>query len=157
VETYPKNKAVNEIEELLLDSYVNSQNFDAALGLLDKFSSSDFDEAKQIVSYLKANSLYKSGQFASAIEYYTAAINPLIIANATYWKAQASYELKEYALALELFQEAKRFPKFSSLPFAKEIDHKGYCYFQLKNYPAAIDAFEAFLKQAQTVKYERDA
>jgi len=90
------------------------------LGLLDKFSSSDFDEAKQIVSYLKANSLYKSGQFASAIEYYTAAI--LIIANATYWKAQASYELKEYALALELFQEAKRFPKFSSLPFAKEID-----------------------------------
>lgn len=162
VETYPKNKAVNEIEELLLDSYVNSQNFDAALGLLDKFSSSDFDEAKQIVSYLKANSLYKSGQFASAIEYYTAAIkaykNPLIIANATYWQAQANYELKEYALALELFQEAKRFLKFSSLPFAKEIDyHKGYCYFQLKNYPAAIDAFEAFLKQAQTVKYERDA
>ena len=134
VETYPKNKAVNEVEELLLDSYVNSQNFDAALVLLDKFSSSDFDEAKQIVSYLKASSLYKSGQFASAIEYYIAAIkaykNPLIIANATYWQAQANYELKEYALALELFQEAKRLPKFSSLPFAKEIDyHRGYCFF----------------------------
>jgi TolA-binding protein len=162
VETYPKNKAVNEIEELLLDSYVNSQNFDAALGMLDKFYSSDFDEAKQIVSYLKANSLYKSGKFASAIEYYTAAIkaykNPLVIANATYWQAQANYELKEYALALELFHEAKRFPKFSSLPFANEIDyHRGYCYFQLKNYPAAIGAFEDFLKQAQTVKYERDA
>lgn len=162
VETYPKNNAVNEIEELLLDSYVNSQNFDAALGILDKFYSSDFDEAKQIVSYLKANSLYKSGQFASAIEYYTAAIkaykNPLVIVNATYWQAQANYELKEYALALELFQKAKRFPKFSSLPFANEIDyHRGYCYFQLKNYPAAIGAFEDFLKQAQTVKYERDA
>ena len=162
VETYPKNKAVNEIEELLLDSYVNSQNFDAALVLLDKFSSSDFDEAKQIVSYLKASSLYKSGQFASGIEYYTAAIkaykNPLIIANATYWQAQANYELKEYALALELFQELKRLPKLSSLPFAKEIDyHRGYCFFQLKNYPEAINAFEDFLKQAQTVKYERDA
>jgi TolA-binding protein len=162
VETYPKNKAVNEVEELLLDSYVNSQNFDAALVLLDKFSSSDFDQAKQIVSYLKACSLYKSGQFASAIEYFTAAIkafkNPLIIANATYWQAQANYELREYALASELFQEAKRLPKFSSLPFAKEIDyHTGYCYFQLKNYPAAISAFQDFLKQAQTVKYERDA
>ena len=162
VATYPKNTAVNEIEELLLDSYVNSQNFDAALALLDKFSSSDYDEARQIVSYLKATSLYKSGQFAAAIEYYTAAIkafkNPLIIANATCWQAQAYFELKEYTLALELFQEAKPLPKFSSLDAAKTIDyHSGYCYFQLKNYPAAITAFESFLQQAQTVKYERDA
>ena len=162
VEAYPKNTAVNEIESLLLDSYVNSQNFDAALTLLDKFSSSDYDEARQIVSYLKATSLYKSGQFAAAIEYYTAAIkadkNALIIANATYWQAQAYFELKEYTLALDLFQEAKRLPKFSSLDAAKTIDyHIGYCYFQLKNYPAAITAFERFLQQAQTVKYERDA
>ena len=162
VETYPKNEAVNEIETLLLDSYVNSQNFDAALLLLEKFSSSDFDEAKQIVSYLKANSLYKSGQYAAAIGYYAAAVkvykNPLIIANATYWQAQAHYELKEYTLALDLFQQAKRLPQFSSLALAKELDyHRGYCYFQLKNYPAAIDAFERFLQQAQKLKYERDA
>ena len=79
--------------------------------------------AKQIVSYLKASSLYKSGQFASAIEYYTAAIkaykNPLIIANATYWQAQANYELKEYALALELFQEVKRLPSFLACPLQR--------------------------------------
>ena len=57
VETYPKNDAVKEIETLLLDSYVNSQNFDAAFVLLDKFSSSDYDEARQKVAYMKATSL----------------------------------------------------------------------------------------------------
>ena len=163
VDTHPKHEAVNEIEELLLDSYVNSQNFDAALRLLDKFSSSDFDEAKQIVSYLKANSLYKSGQFAEAITYYKTAIkayeNPLIIVNATYWQAQAYFELKQYNLALTLFKEAKRLPKFSSLAFSKAIEyHNGYCYFKLKNYPEAIRAFEKFLQQeGHQVKYERDA
>ncbi len=162
VSTYPKSAAVDEIETLLLDSYVNAQNFDAALALLDKLSSSAYDQARQIVSYLKATSLYKSGQFAAAIQYYLAAIkadnNPLILANATYWQGQAYFELKEYALALESYQAAKRLPKFSSLAFAQQLAyHEGYCYFQLKNYPAAISAFERFLQQAQAVKYERDA
>ena len=162
VATYPKNEAVNEVEALLLDSYVNSQNFDAALVLLDKFSSSDFDAARQIVSYLKANSLYQSGQFSSAIDYYTKAIkahkNTSIIAHATYWLGQAYFELNEYKLALANFEEAERLPRFSGLPFAKQLHyHMGYCYFNLKNYPAAITAFEAFLQQPQSLKYERDA
>ena len=79
---------------------MNSQNFDAALVLLDKFSSSDYDEARQKVAYMKATSLYKSGQFAEAIEYYTQAIkvhnNTYIIAASLYWKAQAYFELKEF-------------------------------------------------------------
>ena len=162
VETYPKNEAVKEIEGLLLDSYVNSQNFDAALVLLDKFSSSDYDEARQKVAYMKATSLFKSGQFAEAIKFYTQAIkthyNAFIIAASIYWKAQAYFELKEYALAIETFFEAKNKPKFSQLPTADLFHyHVGYTYFQQKNYPMAITAFEEFLKNAKSVSYERDA
>ena len=83
VTTYPKNEAVKEVESLLLDSYVNSQNFDAALALLEKFTSKEYDEARQKVAYTKATS-FKSGQFAEAISYYTQAIkthnNTFIIA-----------------------------------------------------------------------------
>ena len=162
VETYPKNEAVKEIETLLLDSYVNSQNFDAALVLLDKFSSSDYDEARQKVAYMKATSLYKSGQFAEAIEYYTQAIkvhnNTYIIAASLYWKAQAYFELKEFPLAIETFYEAKSKAKFSALPTSYLFNyHLGYVYFQQKNYVLAITAFEDFLVNATTVKYERDA
>ena len=162
VTTYPKNEAVKEVESLLLDSYVNSQNFDAALALLEKFTSKEYDEARQKVAYMKATSLFKSGQFAEAISYYTQAIkthnNTFIIAASIYWKAQAYFELKEYALALEHFFEAKNKSKFSQLPTAHLFDyHVGYTYFQQKNYALAITAFQDFLKRAKTVNYERDA
>ena len=161
IKTYPKNEAVTAIEELLLDSYVNSQNFDAALDLLEKLSASQFNEARQKVFYLKATSLYKTGQFKEAIEFYASAIkahsNAYIIATSLYWQAQAYFELKEYALALETFLEAKAQPKFASLDGAELFDyHVGYAYFNLKNYPQALTSFERFLSTAQSVNYERD-
>lgn len=161
IKTYPKNEAVTAIEELLLDSYVNSQNFDAALDLLEKLSASQFNEARQKVFYLKATSLYKTGQFKEAIEFYASAIkahsNAYIIATSLYWQAQAYFELKEYALALETFLEAKAQPKFASLDGAELFDyHVGYTYFNLKNYPQALTSFERFLSTAQSVNYERD-
>ena len=161
IKTYPKNEAVTAIEELLLDSYVNSQNFDAALDLLEKLSASQFNEARQKVFYLKATSLDKTGQFKEAIEFYASAIkahsNAYIIATSLYWQAQAYFELKEYALALETFLEAKAQPKFASLDGAELFDyHVGYTYFNLKNYPQALTSFERFLSTAQSVNYERD-
>ena len=161
IKTYPKNEAVTAIEELLLDSYVNSQNFDAALDLLEKLSASQFNDARQKVFYLKATSLYKTGQFKEAIEFYASAIkahsNTYIIATSLYWQAQAYFELKEYALALETFLEAKAQPKFASLDGAELFDyHVGYAYFNLKNYPQALTSFERFLSTAQSVNYERD-
>jgi tetratricopeptide (TPR) repeat protein len=140
IKTYPKNEAVTAIEELLLDSYVNSQNFDAALDLFEKLSASQFNEARQKVFYLKATSLYKTGQFKEAIEFYASAIkahsNAYIIATSLYWQAQAYFELKEYALALETFLEAKAQPKFASLDGAELFDyHVGYAYFNQKIIP----------------------
>jgi len=160
--TYPKNEAVAKIEELLLDSYVNSQNFDAALVLLEKLNANEFDDARQKVLYLKATSLYKTGQFKEAINFYAAAIkthsNPYIIATSLYWQAQAYFELKEYALALETFFVAKSQPTFSSLEGTDLFDyHLGYTYFNLKNYPLALTSFERFLSTAQSLNYERDA
>ena len=34
--------------------------------VLEKFSSKEYDEARQKVAYMKATSLFKSGQFAEA-------------------------------------------------------------------------------------------
>ncbi|MGB2476006.1 MAG: tetratricopeptide repeat protein [Flavobacteriaceae bacterium] len=162
LKTYPKSENVAEVEELLLDSYVNSQNFDAALQLLDKLSSSEFDEARQKVAYMKATSLYKSGQFRAAITYYSTAEkagkSQRISAAAKYWQAQAYFELKEYDSALEAFFEAKSAPNFQSLEGANRYAyHLGYCYFQLKNYPQAIKAFTDFVSQNPAVSYQRDA
>ena len=162
VKTYPKNKNVKAVEELLLDSYVNSQNFDAALTLLEKLGSSDYDQARQKVTYMKATSLYKSGQFQAAIDFYTQAQkadNDQHIVNAAmYWQAQALFEIKKYEDALDLFLEVKRQPQFNRLETAGLIDyHIGYCYFNMKNYPQAITSFAAFLTQNQKMRYERDA
>lgn len=160
--TYPKNKKIKAVEELLLDSYVNSQNFDAALALLEKLGSSDYDEARQKVVYMKATSLYKSGQFQTAIDFYDQTQkthnDQRIKVAAMYWQAQALFEIKKYEDALDLFLEVKRQPQFNRLETASLVDyHIGYCYFNTKNYPQAITSFAAFLTQNQMIRYERDA
>jgi len=164
IDAYPKNEQVNKLEALLLDSYVTSKNFDAALLLLDKFSSNIYDDARQKVTYMKATSLYKSGQYLEAIDFYTqsikAADNSEIIFLALYWKGQAQYELNQFENALETFLALQKRPtSLNTYQLLKALDYPiGYCYFQLKNYPLAIQSFKNFIRQnPDEVNYERDA
>lgn len=162
LKAYPKNEKAAKVEELLLDSYVNAQNFDAALTLLDNLSGGDYDEARQKVMYMKAISLYKSGKFKTAIDYFIKArkvhTHQRIQASSLYWQAQAHFEVGQFEEAIEAFEEAKRAPAFRSLENAEGVDYQlGYCYFQLKNYPQAINSFASFLKGEHPLRYKRDA
>lgn len=164
IEAYPKNEHVKKLQGLLLDSYVTSKNFDAALVLLDKFSSNMYDDARQKVMYMKATSLFKSGQYASAIDYYSQSVkahdNNEIISLALYWKGQAHYELNQFDNALDTFVDLQRRPtSINTYQLLKELDYPiGYCYFQLKKYPLAIQSFKNFIRQnPKDASYERDA
>ena len=138
VDQYPKNKALHEIEELLIDSYVNSRNFNAAIKILNKKSGSKYDDALQKVNYLKAIALYQSGLYSDAIEFFNQSlkknIDKTIEANCLYWSALAKYELNDFqGVLLDL-------NTFKSHPFAKQVlgydnlkYHMGYANFKLKN------------------------
>lgn len=163
LEQYPKNKAGGEIEQLLIDSYVNSRNYAAALKILKKKSGSQFNAALQKVNYLKAIALFQSGLFEESITYFDEAlknkIDRTIEANCLYWKALAKYELNDFETVIsELYY-------FKSHPFAKKVSgaehlsyHLGYANFKLKNYEGSRALFEDYLKSTkQNASYKRDA
>ena len=163
LDQYPKNKAVVEIEQLLIDSYVNSRNYSAALKILKKKSGSQFNAALQKVNYLKATALFQSGLFEESITYFDQAlknkIDRTIEANCLYWIALAKYELNDFEAVITELQY------FKSHPFAKKVlgaEHLSYdlayANFKLKNYEASRTLFETYLKSPkQTASYKRDA
>ncbi len=163
VDKYPNNKAVSEIEGLLIDSYVNSRNFNAAIKILNKKSGSQYDNALQKVNYLKAIALYQSGLYDDAIEFFNESLkknkDKTIEANCLYWSALAKYELNDFQGAISDLNI------FNSHPFAMQVTgydnlkyHLGYANFKLKKYEESKALFEGYLKQEDlAISYKRDA
>jgi len=163
LEKFPKNNAVSEIEKLLIDSYVNSRNYDGALIILEKNAGSQYDGALQKLNYMKAIALFQNGAFEESIAFFERSlkkkIDPTIEANCLYWSALAKYEINNFK---EVISGLKFFNRH---PFAQKVNgfetlnyHMAYAYFKLKNYEAARNTFEQYLKQSNpNPSYKRDA
>ena len=66
---YPKSAFKTDIESLLIDSYISSNNFKAALELLENKSKSSHREAYQKVTFFRALELYNEADYAGAKSY----------------------------------------------------------------------------------------
>lgn len=163
LDQYPKNKAVVEIEQLLIDSYVNSRNYAAALKILKKKSGSQFNAALQKVNYLKAIALFQSGLFEESITYFDEAlknkVDRTIEANCLYWSAIAKYELNDFEAVIRELQYFKSHPFAQKVSGAEHLLYQlAYANFKLKNYENSRALFEIYLKSPkQTASYKRDA
>lgn len=163
IKNYPKNENNSALEELLLDSYVRSNNYDGALALLKKVTGKKYAPVRQRVHYKKAISLYKGGQFTQAINQLEDAMkadkNPGFETQILFWKSQAHYALAEYEKSIETLLYLQQNPFHKRLSNGYLIAyHMGYSFFKLKNYPQAQTQFETFLSQPSLpVEYQRDA
>ena len=163
LDQYPKNKAVVEIEQLLIDSYVNSRNYAPALKILKKKSGSQFNAALQKVNYLKAIALFQSGLFEESITYFDQAlknkVDRTIEANCLYWSALAKYELNDFEAVITELQYFKSHPFAQKVSGAEYLSYQlAYANFKLKNYENSRALFERYLQSnIQIASYKRDA
>ena len=163
LDQYPKNKAVVEIEQLLIDSYVNSRNYAAALKILKKKSGSQFNAALQKVNYLKAIALFQSGLFEESITYFDQAlknkVDRTIEANCLYWSALAKYELNDFEAVITELQCFKSHPFAQKVSGAEHLSYQlAYANFKLKNYENSRALFKRYLQSnIQIASYKRDA
>ena len=147
---YP-NENKTEIQSLLIDSYISSGNYQAAISLLEKSNDPKDQEVYKKVAFYRGLELFNELQYAEAAQYLQKSLgntNVTLSARALYWLGETNYQLKD-------FQEAKNyFTKFLSAPSAtKTIEYKNiyyslaYANFNLKNYKESIDNFETYLKE----------
>lgn len=162
LEKYPKDDHVNEIQELLVDSYITSKNFAGAMELLEKNKSYASDETYQKVAFYRGVELFLNTDNEGAIVAFEKSLskaeNPKFKARANFWKAEAAYNSNKFAEALVSFVEFQQNTHAKSTPEYDNLDYNlAYTYFKLKDYNSASSSFNRFASATTEADKKHDA
>lgn len=146
---YPDGEHTQEMQELLVDSYITSKNFEGAMELLEKNPKYASKATYQKVAYYRGIELFMDGDYAAATDNLKKSLDSvedaLFKARANYWKAEAEYLLNRFDDALVDYIQFQQNPKAKSTEEYKELDYNlAYTYFKLKDYDNAISYFNNF-------------
>ncbi len=152
LEKYPQTQNKAEIEDLLIDSYITSRNYKAAMELLENNRSFNNRLAYQKVTFLRGLELYEEGKYNEAKAHFDKSLKEPrdagFTARATFWKAESDYQLSNFNEAVVGFRQFQQLPQNQSTPEAKNSSYNlAYTHFKMKNYGEAITAFQRFLSQ----------
>jgi TolA-binding protein len=147
---YPNSPSKNEIETLLINSYITSKNYSAALTLLEKNNSAENKVAYQKVTFYRGIELYTDGNYQEALAMFKKSIatprNEKFTARATFWKAETEYGLDNFNEALLSFKQFEGYEQAKSTPEYKNINYNmAYAYFKQKEYEQAGNYFQKFV------------
>ncbi len=152
LEKYGNPEHKDEIEELLISSYITSKNYKEAMDLLEGSRSFEDKVVYQKVAFFRGIELYNEGKYPEAILYFDKSLakqtDPKFTAKASYWKSESEYLQNNYNEALVGFKQFKGIAEAVSTTEYEHIDYNlGYTYFKLKQYPQAADFFEKYTKK----------
>ncbi|MEP4948815.1 MAG: tetratricopeptide repeat protein, partial [Flavobacteriaceae bacterium] len=147
LEKYPRDEHQEEIQTLLVDSYITSKNFEGAMELLEKNKGYASKETYQKVAFYRGVELFIDAEYEQALERFSKSLNSaenrIFEARALYWKAESAYRLNRFDDALVGFSRFQRNTLAPDLEEYKNLDYNlGYCYFKLKDYGNAIPYFK---------------
>lgn len=155
LEKYPESQYKQEVQELLVDSYITSKNYEAALVLLENNRNYSTKTTYQKVAFYRGVELYNDGNYREASSFFDKALNapedPLFTARATYWKAETDYLANNFDDALVGY---KQFVNNAMAPQTEEYNNInyniGYAYFKLKDYTQAANYFDKYAGQKRS-------
>lgn len=150
LEAYPKTPYKEELETLLIDSYITSKNYEEALELLDGKNSLGNKKAYQKVAFYRGVELYNESKYSEALAMFNKSLSQqrddVFTARATFWKAETDYNLTNYKEALIGFKQFKKQDGISATPEIKNLNYNlAYTHFKLKDYSQASKYFRTFI------------
>ena len=150
LDTYPNSTHRDEINTLLIDSFITSKNYQAAIDLLEKGRKNEDKEVYQKVTFYRGLELYMENKYSEALSFFDKSlqvnVNPAFTGRATYWKAESQYLSGQYDAALSNFKKFKSLPEAKAVNEYEELEYAmAYTYFKQKQYIEAAQFFEAFV------------
>ena len=157
LDKYPDNLYQEEIETLLIDSYITSKNYAEALKLLEGKKSFVNKVAYQKVTFYRGIELYNDSKFQDAENHFDKSLNEpqdaVYTARATFWKAETDYNLTDYDDALIGFKQFQQQTASAQTPEITNIDYNlAYTYFKQKNYDKSTQYFNQFISNTKEDK-----
>ncbi|MRT18027.1 tetratricopeptide repeat protein [Vitellibacter sp. q18] len=163
MEKYPKNPNNDELKRLLIDSYITSKNYKAALDLLENNKNFADKAAYQKVAFYRGIELYNEADYAEAISFFDKSLkypeDATFAARATYWTAESDYQLSNFEKSLAGYKKFAKMPVAQQTSEFKNLSYNvAYNQFKLKNYSEAISNFKEFVasKDAEKIR-KKDA
>ena len=161
LDKYPETAYREEIETLLIDSYITSKNYKEALVLLKGKNSFENKVAYQKVAFFRGIELYNETKYNEALALFNNSLkeprDPKFVAKATFWKAETEYNLTNYSDALIGFKQFKGTTEANDLPENNNLDYNlAYTYFKLKDYTNASIYFEKFINANSSDRLRRN-
>ncbi|MRI02176.1 tetratricopeptide repeat protein [Kriegella sp. EG-1] len=149
LEKYPNGKNTQEMQGLLVDSYITSKNFQGAMDLLEKNRNYASKATYQRVAFYRGVELFVDADYEGASVTFQKSLDsaedPLFTARTNYWKAESDYMLNRFDDALAGFKRFQSNPKASNTSEQKELDYNlAYTYFKLKDYGQAIASYNSY-------------
>ena len=150
---YPETGYKEEIETLLIDSYITSKNYKEALKLLEGRKSFENKVAYQKVAFYRGIELYNESKYLEAESFFDKSIaeprDDKYTARATFWKAETDYNLTNYDDALVGFKLFQGSNQSTTTQEIKNIDYNlGYTYFKQKNYTKSSYHFQSYISNS---------
>jgi TolA-binding protein len=148
--SYPNSTNKEEIESLLIDSYITSKNYNDALTLLENKSGMSYKIAYQKVAFYRAIELFNEGKYQNSKNHFEKSLKEPRTRNFTlraeYWKSECDYLLENYEDAVIGYKMYALNDSISQFKETKSLYYQlGYTYFKQKDYKQAIPNFSRFI------------
>ena len=153
LEKYPQSPAREEINELLINSFITSKNYEEAMRLLENSRNFQNSQVYQQVAFYRGIELYNEGDYRQALEYFEKALSqrrdPRITALTTFWKAETDFNLRNFQEALIGYREFAGMSGAEDAAERENLDYNiGYAYFKQRDYDRATEYFRRFVGKA---------
>ncbi len=157
VSKYPTSANKNEVENLLINSFISSKNYAGALVLLEKNKTASNKVAYQKVTFYRGLELFTDGNYTDALSLFKKSIaeqkDQKFTARATFWKAETEFIQEDFTNALLSYKQFAGFAQANETPEFKNVNYNiGYSYFKKKEYEQAGDFFEKYIQVAKDDK-----
>ena len=159
---YPETPYKQELNDLLVDSYISTKNYQAALDVLEKNRTASNKPAYQKVTFYRGLEYFNEGKYSLANGMFNKSIaerqDNKYVARATYWRGESEYALNRFNEAYQTFSTFKQLPQAQTTPEFKSVDYNlGYAAYKLKNYTNANTHFKSYLAVANNDAKKTDA
>lgn len=149
---YPNTPRKDEAFGFLMNVYLKTRDYEAALNALEKIQDKDIalQEAYQKTAFNRGVELFDGRRYEDAILFFQKALkfpmDPKVNAECHYWKGESNFRLKEYQGALLNYDDLRNSPGAFATDLYEQASYSmGYCYFKQKDYENAMTSFRRFL------------
>ncbi len=148
---YPNSKYTDEINQQLASTLLSTNNYRAALNVIDRMRSPGRQilEAKQTILFQLGAQAFIDGNYNGAIQNFNSCINmgnyDMGSKNEAYfWRGETYYRTNDNSSAIKDYQSYIAVSNVSSENYTNALYNLGYSYFNLKQYDRALDSFRQY-------------